>query len=371
MELVTEPVIRSAEEATRFAKELQLLLQYLGVAETNMEKGEMRVEANISLREIAEERRTNADGRGKEFILRDSASSQRESATLGTKVEVKNLNSFRSVERAVAFEIDRQTKLLDGGRKVIQETRGGDEVGEKTFSQRHKEESHDYRYFPDPDLPKLYISEIPEFNRKVLAKELPELPWQKRERYRKSFGLKDDEIEIYVGNRELANYFEGVVGYLTSTSLGMSDIPTTKLVKLASNYILSDLIGLVENSVDIRYPPRGRYLISTQADFAKLIKMVGTGVLSSRGAKDILKIMYEKGGDPESIAKKENLLQQSNVFELTKIVKKIIAENPKVVKDYKDGKPAALEFLVGQGMKVTKGSANPEILKKIIISVIS
>lgn len=183
MELVTEPVIETARQAGNFARELQLLLRYLGVSDANMEKGEMRVEANISV------------------SLDDN---------FGTKVEVKNLNSFRVVEKAIAYEVDRQKAVLEDGGIIVQETRGWDENSQKTFSQRIKEGSADYRYFPDPDLPKLKISEIPEFQEEELRKEIPELPNEKRERYRNNFGIKEEDIEVYILNKDLAELFEAV-----------------------------------------------------------------------------------------------------------------------------------------------------------------
>jgi aspartyl-tRNA(Asn)/glutamyl-tRNA(Gln) amidotransferase subunit B len=184
MELVTEPVIGSGEEAVRFARELQLLLQTLGAGEANMEKGEMRVEANISISD---------------------------SDTFGTKVEVKNLNSFRAVERAIAYEIARHTELLNKGEKVVQETRGWDEKSETTFSQRIKEDSHDYRYFPEPDLPKLKISEIAELNPNTLRASLPELPWDKRKRFVEVLGLKPEDAEVFVRQSNWGSYFENVI----------------------------------------------------------------------------------------------------------------------------------------------------------------
>ena len=289
------------------------------------------------------------------------------------KVEVKNLNSFRSVERAIDFEVKRQTELLEDGKQVVQETRGWDEVHEKTFSQRSKEDSHDYRYFPDPDLPKLYISEIREFNKGTLAKELPELPWQKRGRYKKDFNLKEEEIEIYVGNPNWGKYFEEVI-----SKLGVNK----KLGNLASNYISSDFLGLVKNKINPRTAlknSKGQSLGISEFEpwmrvpsknFALLIQMIAESKISSRGAKDILKIMYKEGGSPEHIAKTKNLLQKSDETELKKIVEKIIADNQSVVTDYKKGKQVALQFLIGQGMKATKGSANPEILKKIFTNLL-
>ncbi|HUD03876.1 MAG TPA: Asp-tRNA(Asn)/Glu-tRNA(Gln) amidotransferase subunit GatB, partial [Candidatus Paceibacterota bacterium] len=187
MELVTEPVIHSAEQAGNFARELQLLLRYLGASEANMEKGEMRVEANISIA-VDGDTQTSAD---------NTRTDAEKKPKLGTKVEVKNLNSFKAAERAIAYEIKRHTELLERGEKIVQETRGWDENTGKTFSQRKKEDSHDYRYFPDPDLPKLKLSEIDEFSQKALKKGLSELPDEKRTRYAKEFGIKPADIHIY------------------------------------------------------------------------------------------------------------------------------------------------------------------------------
>jgi aspartyl-tRNA(Asn)/glutamyl-tRNA(Gln) amidotransferase subunit B len=330
MELVTEPVIHSAEEAVAFAKELQLTLQYLGVAEANMEKGEMRVEANISV------------------------SSDKEK--FGTKVEVKNLNSFKAVEKAIRYELDRHIEVLENGEKIIQETRGWDEKKETTFSQRQKEESHDYRYFPDPDLPKLYITEIPEFAKNNLQKEIGELPDAKRERYKKDFGLKENDIEIFIQNASWGRYFEAVLKHLNNN---------VKLIQLASNYITSDLWGMVYGDVEFN-----KDRIPSEATFAELIKMIGDSKITSRGAKDTLAIMYKEGGSPEVIALKHGFIQKNDEGELKEIVEKIVAGNPKVVEDFKAGKAAALQFLIGQGMKETKGSANPEILKRIFTEVL-
>ena len=328
MELVTEPELHNGKDTADFARELQLLLQYLGVGEANMEKGEMRIEANISVSKTDK---------------------------LGTKVEVKNINSFKAVEKAVAYEIDRQIQVLEEGGKIVQETRGWNEDKQITFSQRLKEESHDYRYFPDPDLPKLKLSEISEFTMVNLKKELPELPWQKRERYEKDYGIKAVDVEIFVRPSTVSIFFEDVC----------KDFQGDKnLIKLASNYIISDLLGLMKN--------HNTELFGELSDknLARLIIMVSEGKISSRGAKDILKIMFEKGGSPAAIAEKEGLLQKSDTGELQKIAEKIITDNPQIVADYKAGKEAALMALVGQGMKATKGSANPQILKKTFEDII-
>ncbi len=333
MELVTEPVIHSAKEAVEFAKELQLLLRYLGASEANMEKGEMRVEVNIS---IAPEG----------------------SKKLGTKVEVKNLNSFKTVERAIEFEIKRMTELLDQGKgdEIIQETRGWDDNRGRTYSQRKKESSDDYRYFPEPDLPKLKISEVSDFSREKLIAELPELPWEKRERLL-ALKLGIDQAETFVTNQNLGNLFDEI----------LSKVSDEKEIKLAANYITTDLISLLklnesENiSGDIKI---------TAEQIIEIVKMISAGEISSRGAKDTLAILVKDGGSPREIAKKNNFIQQSDTGALENIVKQIISENKKVVDEYKGGKEASLQFLIGQGMKASKGSANPKILADLFKKLI-
>jgi aspartyl-tRNA(Asn)/glutamyl-tRNA(Gln) amidotransferase subunit B len=346
MELVTEPELHSGKDTADFARELQLLLQYLGVGDANMEKGEMRIEANISVSTTEK---------------------------LGTKVEVKNINSFKAVEKAVAYEIERHIQVLESGGKIVQETRGWNEDKQITFSQRLKEDSHDYRYFPDPDLPKMKISEIPEFTMVNLKKELPELPWEKRERYEKDYGIKAVDVEIFVRPGIIGDFFEKVC----------VDFKGDKnLIKLASNYIISDLLGLMknkqekaqENSLRLTadlIAPRNPLGFLRDEDFASLIKMVADNKISSRGAKDILKIMFEEGGSPMQIAEEKDLLQKSDLGELEKIANQIILDNPKVVADYKAGKEVALMSLVGQGMKATKGSANPQVLKEVFLKLLS
>lgn len=311
MELVTEPVIHTAEEAAKFAKELQLLLTYLGISHANMEKGELRLEANISVSK---------------------------NAKMGTKVEVKNLNSFRSVERAIRFEFDRQISVLEVGGTVAQETRGWNEEKGETYTQRSKEDSHDYRYFPDPDLPKLFIKDIPEFSADVLETSLPELPWEKRERYQKDFGLKDTDIEIYVRDSEWGSLFEEVALILKDEGR----------VRLASNYMTSDLKSPVAAGA-----------------LAEVVTMLSAGEISSRGAKDILKVIESEGGEPRVIAEKNNLMQKSEAGELNTVAEKIIAENAEAVEEYKKGKLSSLQFLIGQAMKEMKGSGNPVVLKKV------
>jgi aspartyl-tRNA(Asn)/glutamyl-tRNA(Gln) amidotransferase subunit B len=334
MELVTEPVIHSAEEASAFARELQLTLQYLGASDANMEKGEMRVEANIS-------------------VLPETAPK----GTWGTKVEVKNINSFKAVEKAIAYEVARHIELLEKGEKIVQETRGWDEHAEETFSQRVKEDSHDYRYFPDPDLPKLYISEIPEFATATLKGELPELPWNRRSRLQKDFGIRSEDAEIFVRNKAWGDYFESTALVLTEDK---------KHVAMLSNYMNSDLSALIKTN-----PARWLTNPINKNELAALIIMTSKNEVSSRGAKDILKIMFEQGGDPKVIANEKGLIQKSDEGSLKPIVEKVIANNKKVVDEYKAGKQASLQFLLGQAMKESRGAGNPEVLKKLLIELLA
>ena len=349
MELVTEPCINSGEQARKFAEELQLVLRYLEISDADMEKGQMRVEVNISLSESdgggtgkLTSLRTDEEGNPTEAKFPNSSSKK-----LGTKVEIKNLNSFRSVERAVEYEIKRQTAVLEAGEKVIHETRGWDEDKQKTFSQREKEMAHDYRYFPEPDLPPLKISEL-DFDL-----SLPELPEEKRNRFKEKYGLKDEAVEIFVRDFTMGKFFESAISHLSDK--------LKETVSLASNYITSDLAGLLKESgktfSDLKINPEM---------FAKLVAMNRKGEISSRGAKDVLKIMFEQGGNPEKIVEERGLKQASDDGFIKNIVEEVVKNNPVAVKEYKNGKENALQFLVGQGMKLSKGKANPAVLQKLL-----
>jgi aspartyl-tRNA(Asn)/glutamyl-tRNA(Gln) amidotransferase subunit B len=319
MELVTEPVIHDAETAGKFARELQLLLRTLGAGKANLEKGEMRIEANISV--------SSEEGR------------------FGTKVEVKNLNSFRSVERAIAFEIKRQIALIESGGKVAQETRGWDESKQETFHQRFKEGSADYRYFPEPDLPKLHLSEISEFAPEKIRTSLPELPWQRRARYQAQ-GLSPEYTEMFLSDEQLGGLFE-------KTARLESDATT-----IIANYIGSDIAGLVS-----KFGPEGLKNISPEG-LSSVMKGVTTGTISSRGAKDAITEVFTKGGDLSEISKK--YLQQSDAAELGKIVDTVLEREQKVAAEYKAGKQSALQFLIGKCMKESAGSANPASIRKLL-----
>lgn len=320
MELVTEPCMHDAKTASVFAQELQRLLRYLGAGEANMEKGQMRVEANISIS------KTDA---------------------LGTKVEVKNINSFKAVEKAIAFEVARQETLLEAGGKVVQETRGWDETKGVTFSQRLKEESHDYRYFPDPDIPKFHLSRYPAFALDEIKKTLPELPWEKRARYI-SLGLKAEDAETLVADEVYALFFDNEV---TARS------EDQKVVQSGINYLLSDIRGRNAGADALAR-------ISNGAFFALLTLFV-SGEISSRGAKDLLGVLLVEGGDPQMLAEKHGLLQMKDMGAIEKIADEVITENQAVADSIRAGKVEAMKFLLGQGMKKSKGSANPAELERI------
>jgi len=325
MELVTEPVITNAKEAVCFAKELQLALRYLGVSDVNMEKGQMRIEANVSVSKTDE---------------------------LGIKVEVKNLNSFRSVEGAIEYEKNRQIVLLEEGKKVAQETRGWDENKNKTFSQRTKENSDDYRYFPDPDLPKLKLSEIKEFSDECLEKEIPIMPWEKRVQYKTFYNIKDADIELFIQDKNLAKFFE-------DTALVLEN--KIELIVLATNYLTSDFVALLKENGWEKNKITPEY-------FSGIVKLAYESQISSRIAKDLIITVFKKGqtsNNPYEDAEQKGLLQQSDENELSVIVEAIKTEYPSVVEDYHKGKISALQFLIGQGMKKTQGSANPQVLKQL------
>ncbi|MDP4007091.1 MAG: Asp-tRNA(Asn)/Glu-tRNA(Gln) amidotransferase subunit GatB [bacterium] len=334
LELVTEPDITTGEEARKFAQEFQVLLRYLAASEANMEKGQMRVEANVSVRPEEQEE-------------------------LGTKVEVKNLNSFRSVERAIAFEISRQSQVLESGQKVIQETRGWDDTKEQTFSQREKEEAHDYRYFPEPDLPPFRFTKQ-EFEE--LKAELPELPWQRRERFVREYSLGMKETEVFVQQKDMGEYFEKVV-----SELGPDLAPEKlqKLTKLSANYILTDLMGLLKGA-----SVNGEDFLITPENFAELVLLIEKEEISSAIAKQVLKEMFARGGDPSQIIEERGLTQIIDETAIQKMAKEIIETNPKAVEDYKKGKGNALQFLVGQLMAKTKGTINPETARSILESLL-
>lgn len=338
MELVTEPVIFNAETALEFARELQLILRYLGASEADMDRGQMRLEANIS-------------------ISKDNK--------LGTKVEVKNLNSFKILHDAIQYEILRQEESLEAGEKIKQETRGWDENKKKTFSQRSKEEAHDYRYFPEPDIPPFDLEKL--FDIEELRVEIPELPSNKRKRFTEEYNLSPDKVDILIRDKTFANYFEEAASELSAFHKE-SDTQTGKPSEhlhitdygLLYSYLINDLRGLLSEQglglKDLKFDPE---------DFAHLMFFVYTNKIGSRAAKDILKKMVESGADPENILRDEGLEQISDESELADVVRKIISENPNIVASFKKGKENVIQALVGKAMGELKGAGNPQALLKL------
>jgi len=256
------------------------------------------------------------------------------------------------VESAIDYEIDRQIQELESGRAIIQETRGWDDAKKETYSQRAKESSHDYRYFPEPDIPKLKISEVPEFASPLLRAEIPELPEAKRKRFAQMFGMTPKEVAVFVDTPPISNYFESVISAFPDD---------TTHIKLATNYILSDYLGLLKTTLS-------PLETISPVHFSELIQMIATGDLSSRGGKDVLGLLLQNSGaSPRAIAEQHDLIQKSDLGVIAPIIEKILSDNTEAVVEYKAGKTASLQFLIGQAMKATKGSANPEVVKNLLI----
>ena len=323
----------------------------------------MRVEANISL--VKADLANVSRIKSRESFANISKGLARNISEglankLGTKVEIKNLNSFKAVERALEYEIQRQTDILDSDEEVIQETRGWDDKRQRTISQRKKEEAHDYRYFPEPDLPPLRFTE--KYIKKI-ALEIPELPNQKRKRFKKEYNLPEHDIEILVRNKELANYFENVVSEIPLTEEFEKNIPVNKLYKLTANYLITEILGISGDS-EISHFVLPKKI--TAENFAEFIVLVYKGAVSSTGAQRLLKEMFITGDDPTHIIQEKDLSQLSDRSRLEEIVKKVIENNSQAIDDYKKGKQNALQFLIGKTMKETKGKANPQIVKEIL-----
>jgi len=324
MEIVSEPDIRSPEEARQYLIKLRTILRYLGVSTADMEKGAMRCEANVSLRPAG----------SKEY---------------GTRVEVKNLNSFRSVKLALEYEIERQKRLLEAGGKVEQETMGWDESRGVTVLQRTKEYAHDYRYFPEPDLPPLVIER--EWVEEIRAK-LPELPDAKRDRFIADYGLPRYDAGVLVADRAVADYFEACV------RAGAGRVEP----KAIANWVTGELFRLMKaQGVEIEE------VRITPDRLVALIGLVQDGTINVTAAKEAFAEMFETGRAPEEIVRERGLVQISDVEALSRVVDEVIAANPKAVADYLAGKEPVLRFLVGQVMKATRGKANPKLANELLL----
>ncbi len=320
IEMVTEPDLRTPEEAAEFLKQFRAILQYLGVSQGNMEEGNLRCDANVSVRPVG-------------------------SSDLGVKTEVKNMNSFKSVQRALEYEIQRQIGVLTSGQPIIQETRLWDAEQGITLPMRGKEEAHDYRYFPEPDLVPLEISRgwIEE-----IAQSLPELPGERRRRFAQSYGLPEYDAAVLTASRALAEYFEECVKLHRDP-------------KLVSNWIMSELLGyLNREGKEIDESP------VTPAHLAALLNLIREGVISGKIAKAVFEEMYQAGKSPETIVREKRLVQITDREELSRIVDQVLVQNPGPVSDFKGGKEKALTALVGAVMRLTKGKANPQLINDLL-----
>ncbi len=330
MELVTEPDLRDAADARIAAQHIQRIFQYVNASEANMEKGEMRIEANVSIRPVG----TDA---------------------LGTKVELKNINSFRFVEDAITYEVSRQAELLERGEKVIQETRGWDAGEGVTVNQRLKEESQDYRYFPEPDLPPLHITQE---TIEALKRSLPELPAEKLKRFQGEFKIDTKLASTLVQDRELAAFFEASVSELPewlSATGGKKDDP--RPMQLAANYLTTDVLSRLNGA-----PIRGRL---DPENFAELIAYLAEGKISSKVGKEVLAEMIAHGADPSTVIEERGLWQVTDGSALGAALDAALAEHEKAANDYRTGNASALQFLVGQVMKRLQG-ANPKTVRMLL-----
>jgi aspartyl-tRNA(Asn)/glutamyl-tRNA(Gln) amidotransferase subunit B len=324
MEIVTEADIHSAEEAYAYVTKLRQIVRYLGVSTGDMEKGAMRCEVNISLQDVA-------------------------TGEWGTKVEIKNLNSFRAVRNSIAYEIERQQKVLDEGGEIEQTTRGWDENRSITFLQRTKEGDTGYRYFPEPDLPPLDLE--PAWIGEIESK-LPELPDTKIERYTTEYGLTAAEAVVLAEDAEIAAYYDEVV---TASKQAKGVTP-----KLISNWLSGELFRLLSDSgtavTDLKVEP---------VHLVALIKLVNAKTINQSAAKKVFAKMFETGQSPQALVEKMGLQQISDEGELAGIVQQVITDNPGPVEQFKGGKDTVIQFLVGQVMRATRGKANPQLVEQM------
>ncbi|MCH2538794.1 MAG: Asp-tRNA(Asn)/Glu-tRNA(Gln) amidotransferase subunit GatB [Anaerolineales bacterium] len=325
LEIVSEPDIRSASEAVAYAKELQSILTYLKVNSGNMEKGVIRFEANVSVRKTRSEK-------------------------LNTRTEIKNLNSFRSLRHSTQYEIDRQISILTAGKTVEQQTLGWDEAREVTVAQRSKEQAHDYRYFPEPDLPPVQID--PVWLQKI-GDELPELPTEKLERFR-SMGLNEYDAQVLVRQRSVAEFFEGAVDRGSKT-----DPPIQ--AKTISNWLTSQLFGMLHNA---RIEIEDMHI--TPAHLVDLLALLQSNSISANSAKQVMREMLETRATPQEIISEHELEQVNDVASITKAVEDVLRDHPEEVKSLLSGKDSLTNWLLGQVMRTLNGKANPQIVRSLL-----
>ena len=326
LEIVSEPEMSSPAEAGAYLRKLRTLVQYLGICDGNMEEGSFRCDANVSVR-------------------------LRGATELGVKVEVKNMNSFRAVEKAIAFELERQTDTLDEGGQLVQETRLWDADREETRSMRSKESAHDYRYFPDPDLPPIILSD--DFVEQV-RRELPELPDARRERFVSAFGLPAYDAEVLTARRDLAEYFEAVVAAHDNA-------------KAASNWIMGDIIRLIHERKLDDAPTITAWPVPATT-LAALIALIDDGTISGKIAKTVFEEMLTSEESPRAIVERKGLVQMSDEGAIQAVIDDVLAANPDKVAEFRGGKEKLQGFFVGQVMKATGGKANPPLVNKLLMA---
>ncbi|MEW6183496.1 MAG: Asp-tRNA(Asn)/Glu-tRNA(Gln) amidotransferase subunit GatB [Bacillota bacterium] len=320
LEIVSEPDMRSPDEAKAYAEKLRSVIQFTGISDCKMEEGSLRVDANISVRPVG-------------------------SPEFGTRTEIKNVNSFRSLQRALAYEVERQIAVIEEGGRVVQETRTWDDAKGVTLPLRSKEEAHDYRYFPEPDLPPLVITR--EWVEQING-TLPELPDARRERYVGEYGLSAYDAGVLTNTREIGDYFEEC----------LKVYPNPKTV---GNWVMGELARLLNaTNKEIDASP------VRPAQLAVLLKLIDDGTISGKIAKTVFEEMFNSGKDPQVIVREQGLVQITDESALKAEIEKVIAANPKVVADYRQGKDKALGFLVGQVMKATRGKANPGLVNSLL-----
>ncbi|MDB9430100.1 Asp-tRNA(Asn)/Glu-tRNA(Gln) amidotransferase subunit GatB [Microcystis aeruginosa CS-555/01A07] len=320
LEIVSEPDLRTGAEAAEYAQELRRLVRYLGISDGNMQEGSLRCDVNISVRKKGTKK-------------------------FGTKVEIKNMNSFSAIQKAIEYEIDRQIEAIENGEPIVQETRLWEEATQRTISMRKKEGSSDYRYFPEPDLPPLEVS--PE-QLKAWAEELPELPARKRRRYEEEFGLSPYDARVLTDDRTVAEYFE------TAVIAGAN-------AKLVANWISQDIAAYLNNNKLMITE------IALQAsDLAELVKLIETGTISGKIAKEILPELLTEGGSPKALVEKKGLIQISDTSAIEKLIEEIIASHPSELEKFRSGKTNLKGFFVGQVMKKSGGKADPKLTSQIL-----
>ena len=324
IEIVSEPDIRTPEEAGAYLRQLRAILQYLEICDGNMEEGSFRCDANVSVRPVGTD-------------------------TFGTRTELKNMNSFKHVENALTYEIERQKGIVEDGRELIQETRLWDEAKGVTVSMRGKEEAHDYRYFPDPDLLPLVIDEgwIEE-----IRSTLPELPDEKRARFIEAYGIPLYDAQVLTSSRSLADYFEACVEHFSKP-------------KTVSNWVMGSILATLkaENKTIEESPVSPERL-------AELLRLVDSGVISGKIAKTVFDEMVSSGKPPEAIVQEKGLVQVTDADAITEVIEQVLSDHAKEVSDYRGGKTKLFGFFVGQVMKATRGKANPKMVNEILKSLL-